>query len=265
MKLLTFALVLTLGSFGESIAQKKSSSIPRKSPNYSSLSQSAVSLSNARLDASMQKNRKLTEELQNANSKLAQVSAELSNASGNSAYFKTQLAQVRDSVRTALLNSKRMEEDVKAQLDVMSDSLATLRAFRDKTVVEKQSVANDPSVVRVYDFPADIVRIKMLRKFLDEGAGVVLEKNTDDGFAISKIFKDRVKKVGLGTKQVDSKVDCSIKMAPHPFNSDRTMFYAITKTQERVGKKPFEDVTDSAVLKEYELKLLKFFDTFLIK
>jgi hypothetical protein len=262
-QLLTFFLVIF--SSTNLLAQNKSGSKKGGTAKSSSLSQSAVSLSSARLDACMQKNRKISEEIYLLNNKLAELNTQLANTSSNASFFKSQIERARDSVKTIQAFSKRIEEEAKAQLSVMGDSLATLRDFREKAVIERQSVVNDPNVVRVYDFPADIVRIKMLRKFLDEGAGIVLEKNTDDGFTISKIFKDRLKKVGLGKKQIESKVDCSIKMAPHPFNSDRTMFYATTSTKERIGKKPFEDVEDKALSKEYEQKLLKFFDTFLTK
>ncbi len=261
VRLITFFLaVISFNGFAQSKAGSKKSSATR-----SSLSQSAVSLSYARLDACMQKNRKISEDMFILNNKLTEVSNELANLKGNATYTESLILRARDSVKTFQQYSNRVEEQTKAQLSVMGDSLASLRDFRDKIMVERQGIANDPNVVRVYDFPADIVRIKMLRKFLDEGAGIVLEKNTDDGFTISKIFKDRLKKVGLSKKQIESKVDCIIKMAPHPFNSDRTMFYATTSTNERVGKKPFEEVADKALVKEYEQKLLKFFDTFLTK
>jgi hypothetical protein len=259
---LTFGCLIFTCLFSlSSIAQTKK----RTTSGRSSAGQSAVSLSNVRLDACMQKNRQLTEEKITLNSQLVQANGELNANKNNSIYYQSLLKVSRDSLRATQLQSKRIEDENKAQLMVMSDSLAILRDFREKVMIEKQAVANDPNVIRVYDFPADIVRIKMLRKFLDEGTGITLEKNTDDGFSISKIYKDRIRKSGLGKKTIDSKVECAIKMAPHPFNSDRTMFYATTTVQERVGKKPFEDIADKAMTKDYEQKVLKFFDTFLTK
>lgn len=261
---LSFVLFIVC-SPNHSFAQTRSKKSTNQRSSSSSLSQSAIALSNARLDACMQKNRILNDDMFELNAKLSEANTQLSAVKNNTSYFQNMLARSRDSLRTAQVQFRKVEDETKAQLTVMGDSLAILRDFRDKVMIEKQAVANDPNVVRVYDFPADIVRIKMLRKFLDEGTGITLEKNTDDGFSISKLYKDRIKKSGLTKKTLESKVECAIKMAPHPFNGDRTMFYVETLVQERTGKKTFEDIADKKLVKDYEQKVLKFFDTFLTK
>ena len=105
---------------------------------------------------------------------------------------------------------------------------------------------------------------ELYQKILDEGIGLVIERNTDEGFLVSKVFKDRKTK-GIFKKTIETRVDCDIKMVQHPYEDNKTLFYASTRVQEKSKKdSQFIELTDNKVIKDYQKKLLKFFDDFLV-
>lgn len=221
-----------------------------------------------RVDALIQRNRKLTNDINALNQLLARQSNQILSQEGIANYYKSVLKTSRDS--TASISSTYLEYKQKTDAELASlktafaDSMELFREFRKQALKDKNRVVKDTNVVRVYTMPYDQVRVRVLRKILDEGIGLVIERNTDEGFLVSKVFKDRKSK-GLFKKTIETRVDCDIKMVQHPYEDNKTLFYASTRVQEKTKKESqFIELTDSKVIKDYQKKLLKFFDDFLV-
>lgn len=221
-----------------------------------------------RVDALIQRNRKLTNDINALNQLLARQSNQILSQEGITNYYKSVLKTSRDS--TASISSTYLEYKEKTDTELASlktafaDSMELFREFRKQALKDKNRVVKDTNVVRVYTMPYDQVRVRVLRKILDEGIGLVIERNTDEGFLVSKVFKDRKTK-GLFKKTIETRVDCDIKMVQHPYEDNKTLFYASTRVQEKTKKESqFIELTDSKVIKDYQKKLLKFFDDFLV-
>lgn len=221
-----------------------------------------------RVDALIQRNRKLTNDINALNQLLARQSNQILSQEGIANYYKSVLKTSRDS--TANISSTFTEYKEKTDSELASlktafaDSMELFREFRKQALKDKNRVVKDTNVVRVYTMPYDQVRVRVLRKILDEGIGLVIERNTDEGFLVSKVFKDRKTK-GIFKKTIETRVDCDIKMVQHPYEDNKTLFYASTRVQEKSKKdSQFIELTDSKVIKDYQKKLLKFFDDFLV-
>lgn len=221
-----------------------------------------------RIDALIQRNRRLSSEITALNHLLIKQSSQLLSQEGVNTYYKSVLKTSRDS--TSITQKIYAEYNQKAEAEILAlktalaDTIAAFQEFRKQTFKERKKVVKDTNVVRVYSMPYDQVRVRVLRKILDEGIGLVIERNTDEGFLISKVFKDR-KSTGLFKKTLDTRVDCDIKMVQHPYEDNKTLFYATTRVQEKTKKdNTFIELTDDEMIKDYQRKLLKFFDDFLV-
>ena len=272
-KLYPFLLgALILSSFTQIFAQKHSTkhkkvTVVKKASAASQLAvtTSAVDNSPNRLDACIQRNRKLAADIVALNEMLVRQSNQIINSEGASNYFKMTLQNARDSVKTVQRIYTNYVSKANSVIKSLRDSLETLQEFQHQVSRDKQRVVRDTNVVRVYNMPYDQVRVKVLRKVLDEGVGVVIERNTDEGFLVSKVFKDR-KTAGLVHKTIDTRVDCDIRMVQHPFEDNKTLFYATTRVQVK-GKgnnNAYVEITDPEVIRDYQKKLLSFFDEFLV-
>jgi hypothetical protein len=221
-----------------------------------------------RVDALIQRNRSLTSEINALNQLLARQSNQIVSQEGINNYFKSVLKTSRDS--TTILQKTYTEYNRKAESEILSlktaltDTIAAFQEFRKQAFKERNRVVKDTNVIRVYSMPYDQVRVRVLRKILDEGIGLVIERNTDEGFLVSKVFKDR-KSGGLFKKTLETRVDCDIKMVQHPYEDNKTLFYTTTRVQEKSKKgRPFIELNDDKMIKDYQKKLLKFFDDFLV-
>ncbi len=221
-----------------------------------------------RVDALIQRNRKLTNDINALNQLLARQSNQILSQEGIANYYKSVLKSSRDS--TANISSAFTEYKEKTDSELSSlktafaDSMELFREFRKQALRDRNRVVKDTNVVRVYTMPYDQVRVRVLRKILDEGIGLVIERNTDEGFLVSKVFKDRKTK-GLFKKTIETRVDCDIKMVQHPYEDNKTLFYASTRVQEKTKKdSQFIELTDNKLINDYQKKLLKFFDDFLV-
>lgn len=251
-KLTIFLFAITVGI--EGFAQKNKS-VARTSGN--------------RVDACIQRNRQLTNEIRVLNQIVAEKSSKVSTQEGMLSYYQSTLKASRDSSETIqkLYNSlvDKSSSEIDALRQALKDSIESMQIFKAQVMKDRQRVVRDTNVVRVYNMPSDQVRVRVLRKVLDEGIGLVIERNTDEGFLVSKIFKDRKTK-GLFKKVIETRVDCDIRMIQHPYEDNRTLFYASTRVQEKQKKdKPYVELTDNKVISDYQRKLLKFFDEFLVK
>ncbi|WP_394993304.1 hypothetical protein [Emticicia sp.] len=221
-----------------------------------------------RVDALIQRNRKLTKGINALNQLLAKQNSQIVSQEGINNYYKSVLRTSRDS--TTILQKTYSAYNQKAEAEILSlkmaltDTIAAFQEFRNQTYKDRNRIVKDTNVVRVYSMPYDQVRVRVLRKILDEGIGLVIERNTDEGFLVSKVFKDR-KSTGLFKKTVDTRVDCDIKMVQHPYEDNKTLFYTTTRVQEKSRKdRPFIELNDDKMVKDYQKKLLKFFDDFLV-
>lgn len=168
-----------------------------------------------------------------------------------------------DSIRVQKARFERSLLRVNYQIAALDDSLAEYREYREQVHREKLKIVKDSTIIRVYELPLGQVRIRTLRQVLDQGVDLLIERNTDEGFVISKVFQDR-KSPSIFKKYIDTRVEAEIRMIEHPFYPNRTLFYMDLEAQERSKKKkPFVKITDPALLDRYEKKLLEFFDTFL--
>jgi hypothetical protein len=221
-----------------------------------------------RIDVLIQRNRKLTTDLNILNQVLAKQSNQIISQDGITNYYKSILKSSRDSIANiqkiyADYNEKT-EAEIKSLKTALADSMEAFKEFRKQAYKDRNKIVKDTNVVRVYTMPYDQVRVRVLRKVLDEGIGLVIERNTDEGFLVSKVFKDRKTK-GLFKKTIETRVDCDIKMVQHPYEDNKTLFYTTTRVQEKVKKdSQFIELTDNKVIKDYQKKLLKFFDDFLV-
>lgn len=221
-----------------------------------------------RVDALIQRNRKLTNDINALNQLLARQNNQILSQEGIVNYYKSILKASRDS--TASVSSTYLEYKEKTDAELTSlktafaDSMELFQEFRKQALRDKNRIVKDTNVVRVYTMPYDQVRVRVLRKILDEGIGLVIERNTDEGFLVSKVFKDRKTK-GLFKKTIETRVDCDIKMVQHPYEDNKTLFYTSTRVQEKTKKdSQFIELTDNKLIKDYQKKLLKFFDDFLV-
>lgn len=251
-KLTIFLFAITVGV--EGFAQKN---------------KSAARTSGNRVDACIQRNRQLTNEIRVLNQIVAEKSNKVSTQEGMLSYYQSTLKASRDSSEAIqkLYNSlvDKSSSEIDALRQALKDSIESMQVFKAQVMKDRQRVVRDTNVVRVYNMPSDQVRVRVLRKVLDEGIGLVIERNTDEGFLVSKIFKDR-KTTGLFKKVIETRVDCDIRMIQHPYEDNRTLFYANTRVQEKQKKdKPYVELTDNKVISDYQRKLLKFFDEFLVK
>jgi hypothetical protein len=217
-----------------------------------------------RLDASIQRNRFLTQKISELSTALREQQNKVSIQEGTIAYIQNQLKSSRDSLNTQKIKFESDLLKANYKVEALNDSLEVFREYKKSVYRERMKVIKDTNVVRVYDLPFDQVRIRTLRKVLEQGADLLIERNTDEGFVISKQYHDRKSPV-LFKKWIDSSVEAEIKMKEHPFYADKTLFYMETKVKERrKNNKPFEEVLDEAIVDDYEKKLLKFFDEFLL-
>lgn len=221
-----------------------------------------------RVDALIQRNRKLTNDINALNQLLARQSNQILSQEGIANYYKSMLKTSRDSTASISSTYNEYKEKTEAELTSLktafADSMELFREFRKQALRDRNRVVKDTNVVRVYTMPYDQVRVRVLRKILDEGIGLVIERNTDEGFLVSKVFKDRKTK-GLFKKTIETRVDCDIKMVQHPYEDNKTLFYASTRVQEKTKKdSQFIELTDSKLINDYQKKLLKFFDDFLV-
>ncbi|MDZ7934737.1 MAG: hypothetical protein U5M51_07205 [Emticicia sp.] len=221
-----------------------------------------------RVDALIQRNRKLTNDINALNQLLSKQSNQILSQEGIANYYKSVLKTSRDS--TASISSTCLDYKQKTDAELTSlktafaDSMELFRDFRKQVLKDKNRIVKDTNVVRVYTMPYDQVRVRVLRRILDEGIGLVIERNTDEGFLVSKVFKDRKTK-GLFKKTIETRVDCDIKMVQHPYEDNKTLFYTSTRVQEKSKKdSQFIELTDSKLINDYQKKLLKFFDDFLV-
>lgn len=254
-------------------AQKKSGI--NRSINSKSISSKGVNHKGAngksivnRIDALIQRNRRLSSEITALNQLLIKQSNQILSQEGINNYYKSVLKTSRDSTsiiqKTYTDYNQKAEAEILALKTALADTIAAFQEFRKQTFKERNRVVKDTNVVRVYSMPYDQVRVRVLRKILDEGIGLVIERNTDEGFLVSKIFKDR-KSSGLFKRTLDTRVDCDIKMVQHPYEDNKTLFYATTRVQEKTKKESsFIELTDDRMIKDYQKKLLKFFDDFLV-
>ena len=221
-----------------------------------------------RVDALIQRNRSLTSDINTLNQILSKQSNQIISQEGINNYYKSILKTSRDSTaviqKTYTEYNQKSEAELLALKTALADTIEAFNQFRKLANKDRNRVVKDTNVVRVYSMPYDQVRVRVLRKILDEGIGLVIERNTDEGFLVSKVFKDR-KSGGLFKKTIETRVDCDIKMVQHPYEDNKTLFYATTRVQEKSKKdRPFIELTDGKVIKEYQKKLLKFFDDFLV-
>jgi hypothetical protein len=221
-----------------------------------------------RVDALIQRNRSLTSEINALNQLLIKQSNQILSQEGINNYYKSVLKTSRDS--TEITQKTYTDYNQKAEIEILSlkmalaDTIEAFQEFKKQAYKDRNRVVKDTNVVRVYSMPYDQVRVRVLRKILDEGIGLVIERNTDEGFLVSKVFKDR-KSNGLFKKTIETRVDCDIKMVQHPYEDNKTLFYASTRVQEKSKKdRPFIELTDDNMIKDYQKKLLKFFDDFLV-
>lgn len=217
-----------------------------------------------RLDACIRRNRSLSEKISELSSQFGKMQSQISSQEGVVNYYKQALQTSRDSIKNIQKNHAGFIRQTNLEISSLEDSLMAFRTYRQEMYREKLQIINDTNVTRVYDLPYDQLRVRVLKKVLDEGIGLVIERNTDEGFVISKIFKDRKAK-GLFRKSIESRVTCDIRMRPHPFNDAKTLFYTTTRVQEKIGKKkPYVDQNDGATVNDYQRKLLKLFDEILV-
>jgi hypothetical protein len=221
-----------------------------------------------RVDALIQRNRKLTSEINALNQLLIKQSNQIVSHESIVNYYKSVLGSSRDSTQNIQRiygeYSQKTEAELKDLKTALSDTIEAFREYRKQIFIEKNKIVKDTNVIRVYGMPYDQVRVRVLRKILDEGIGLVIERNTDEGFLVSKVFKDRKTK-GLFKKTMETRVDCDIKMVQHPFEDNKTLFYATTRVQEKTKKeKQYVELTDNILIRAYQKKLLKFFDDFLV-
>lgn len=221
-----------------------------------------------RVDALIQRNHKLTNDINALNQLLARQSNQILSQEGITNYYKSVLKSSRDStvsISSSYAEYKQKTDAALASLKTaFADSMELFREFRKQVVKDRNKVVKDTNVVRVYTMPYEQVRVRVLRKILDEGIGLVIERNTDEGFLVSKVFKDRQSK-GIFKKTIETRVDCDIKMIQHPYENNKTLFYTSTRVQEKTKKdSQFIELTDSKLIKDYQKKLLKFFDNFLV-
>lgn len=236
--------------------------------SFQALAQKNAQKGGNRVDALIQRNRKLTNDINALNQLLARQSNQILSQEGIANYYKSMLKTSRDSTANISGTYTGYKEKTEAELTSLktafADSMELFREFRKQALRDRNRVVKDTNVVRVYTMPYDQVRVRVLRKILDEGIGLVIERNTDEGFLVSKVFKDRKTK-GLFKKTIETRVDCDIKMVQHPYEDNKTLFYASTRVQEKTKKdNQFIELTDSKVIKDYQKKLLKFFDDFLV-
>jgi hypothetical protein len=216
-----------------------------------------------RLDVCIERNRKLVADISALNDLLSKQSNQIFNSEGTTNYYKMSLKNSRDSIALMQKKYNDLMATMVANNRVVKDSLDSFQQLRNQVSRDKQKVVRDSNVVRVYNMPYDQVRVKVLRKVLDDGLGLVIERNTDEGFLVSKVFKDRKSK-GMFKKIVDTRVDCDIRMVQHPYQDNKTLFYATTRVQESNGNNSYIELTDQELIKDYQKKLLKFFDDFLV-
>lgn len=226
----------------------------------------AQKTSGNRLDACIQRNRKLTQDITGLSQIISRQNSQLISNEGMLNYYQSSLKAARDSTQSAQKAYEELASKSNMQIAELQKELEAARAefesFKDELAKNKQKIVKDTNVVRVYNLPYDQVRVRVLRKVLDEGIGLVIERNTDEGFLVSKIFKDRKSK-GMFGKPIETRVDCDIKMIQHPYEENKTLFYAETRVQEK-QKKGYVELTDNIVIRDYQKKLLKFFDDFLV-
>lgn len=221
-----------------------------------------------RVDALIQRNRKLTAEINSLNQIVSRQSNQIVSQEGINNYYKSVLKTSRDSTTIAQKAYteyvQKADAEILALKTALADTIAAFEEFRKQAYKDRNRIVKDTNVVRVYSMPYDQVRVRVLRKILDEGIGLVIERNTDEGFLVSRVFKDR-KSGGLFKKTIETRVDCDIKMVQHPYEDNKTLFYAATRVQEKSKKdRPFIELTDDKMIKDYQKKLLKFFDDFLV-
>lgn len=231
-------------------------------------SKKSKSSSGNRVDALIQRNRKLTSEINALNQLLIKQSNQIVSHGSIVNYYKSVLGNSRDSTQSIQRiygeYSQKTEDELKYLKTALADTIEAFKEYRKQIFIEKNKIVKDTNVIRVYGMPYDQVRVRVLRKILDEGIGLVIERNTDEGFLVSKVFKDRKTK-GLFKKTMETRVDCEIKMVQHPFEDNKTLFYATTRVQEKTKKdKQYIELTDNILIMSYQKKLLKFFDDFLI-
>lgn len=227
------------------------------------LSEDILAQSRSRLDQSISRNRYLGNQLQQLQENLETANAKIYEQSSVITHYEGEVKRKDDSIRTLKETYERSLLRLNYQLAALDDSLQEYREYREEVYRAKLKIVKDSTIIRVYELPLGQVRIRTLRKVLDQGVDLLIERNTDEGFVISKVFQDR-KSPNLFKKYIDTRIEAEIRMIEHPFYPNRTLFYMELGAQEKTKKKqPFTKITDPAILDQYEKKLLDFFDTFL--
>lgn len=159
-----------------------------------------------RVDALIQRNRKLTSEINALNQFLIKQSNQIISHESIVNYYKSALGNSKDSTQNIQRiygeYSQKTETQLKDLKTALADTIEAFREYRKQIFIEKNKIVKDTNVIRVYGMPYDQVRVRVLRKILDEGIGLVIERNTDEGFLVSKVLKDRKTK-GLFKKTIE--------------------------------------------------------------
>jgi hypothetical protein len=227
------------------------------------LSEDILAQKRSRLDISISRNRYMTKQLNSVKEELELSKARVNEQAGTINQYVSEVERKNDSIRTQKERFERALLIANYQIAALDDSLKEYREYRAQVHREKLKVVQDSTIIRVYELPLGQVRVRTLRKVLDQGVDLLIERNTDEGFVISKVFQDR-KSPNLFKKYTDTRVEAEIRMIEHPFYPNRTLFYMDLEAQERdKKKKPFVEITDPLLLDRYEKKLLDFFDRFL--
>lgn len=227
------------------------------------LSEYGVAQKRSRLDISISRNRYLTKQLRQVRAKADSLNQKIAEQTYTISEYEGEVKRKSDTIRVQQERFERALLRLNYQLAALDDSLQEYREYREQVHREKLKVVEDSTIIRVYELPLGQVRVRTLRRVLDQGVDLLIERNTDEGFVVSKVFQDR-KSPSLFKKYIDTRVEAEIRMIEHPFYPNRTLFYMELEAQEKIKKKkPFVSITDSELLDSYEKKLLDFFDEFL--
>lgn len=227
------------------------------------LSEYSVAQKRSRLDISISRNRYLSKQLRQAQEDLGLSNQKITEQAYKITELEGEIKRKDDTTRVQKERFERALLRLNYQLAALDDSLQEYREYREQVYREKLKVVKDTTIIRVYELPLGQVRVRTLRRVLDQGVDLLIERNTDEGFVVSKVFQDR-KSPSLFKKYIDTRVEAEIRMIEHPFYPNRTLFYMELEAQEKSKKKkPFVKITDPQLLDRYKKKLLNFFDEFL--
>lgn len=227
-------------------------------------SKTVLAQKRSRLDISIDRNRYLAGKLKDLAADIEAKQSKILLQESTINYYVKALKDSRDSTTALMAKSERDLLRANYKIAALEDSVVAFQKYREKVYREKLKIVNDTNVIRVYDLPLGQVRMRTLRQVLDQGVDLLIERNTDEGFVVSKIYRDR-KSPNIFKRHTDTRIEAEIRMIEHPFYPNRTLFYLDIEAQERTKRnKPFVKTTDAAVIDRYEKKLLRFFDEFLV-